>query len=74
MTPDHAGLPPPPCRCWGYNGNSQLGDGTTTTYAIPKLIDAATDWAVLNLGDDTSCSLKSNGSLYCWGQNTDGQL
>ncbi|MFH0752528.1 MAG: archaellin/type IV pilin N-terminal domain-containing protein [archaeon] len=58
--------------CWGYNGNGQLGDGTTTQKNIPTktLMTAATQIAA---GEDHTCATNSSG-MYCWGIGSFGQL
>jgi alpha-tubulin suppressor-like RCC1 family protein len=32
------------------------------------------DWQSVVVGNNHTCGLKTNGDLYCWGDNTDGQL
>jgi len=61
----------------GNNGNGRLGIGTTTTtYSFVE----ATFWRTVSLSQifsgqsQHSCGLSVNGSLYCWGQNSFGQL
>ena len=63
---------PPCCRCRGYNGYSQLGDGGTTTSVKPKKISNMT-WAMLpqrGYADGSNrahtCAVATNESLYCW--------
>jgi alpha-tubulin suppressor-like RCC1 family protein/sugar lactone lactonase YvrE len=64
--------------CWGYGGNGQLGDGTLANSNTPVAVDAS---GVLNgkvvtavsTGVNTSCAI-ADGSVYCWGDNGDGQL
>ncbi len=65
--------------CWGLNDKYQLGDGTTTLRNIPTDIDDTntlnTDWKKVSLGKQHGCALKqTSGALYCWGDNTYGQL
>ena len=61
--------------CWGYNGDGQLGDGTTTNRTVPTQVSgAATDWLSVAAGGRHTCALKTNGRLYCWGWNFYGQL
>lgn len=34
----------------------------------------ATDWATVSAGGDHTCGIRTSGALYCWGQDTYGQL
>jgi alpha-tubulin suppressor-like RCC1 family protein len=61
--------------CWGDNTRGQLGDGTLTSSFVPIRIGTATDWTSISAGFSAhTCGIRSNGALYCWGDNTDGQL
>eukprot|EP00669_Euglena_mutabilis_P011849 TRINITY_DN6456_c0_g1_i1.p1 TRINITY_DN6456_c0_g1~~TRINITY_DN6456_c0_g1_i1.p1 ORF type:complete len:304 (-),score=5.93 TRINITY_DN6456_c0_g1_i1:259-1170(-) len=60
---------------WGLNTAGQLGTGNTTTYCTPTLITFFTSAvAKIALGDSHSCSILSSQALYCWGDNSYGQL
>jgi len=59
--------------CWGYNGNGQLGDGTTISKNSPAQIGAS-QWVEVAGGDNHSCGIKNAGTLFCWGDNDYGQL
>ena len=37
-------------------------------------VGSDTDWAAVSAGDCFSLALKTNGSLYAWGYNSQGQL
>ncbi len=66
--------------CWGKNNNGQLGIGDNQNRLIPTFISS--DWKDINLGGskyltnfyDHSCGIKKDGSLYCWGRNSNGEL
>jgi alpha-tubulin suppressor-like RCC1 family protein len=73
-------------RCWGYNGQGQVGDATTTdrTAPVDVLYDpdpdnpgplvplpGVTDVAV---GGDHACAVVGGGQVRCWGANGVGQL
>ncbi len=66
-------------RCWGENGDGQLTRADLEDSANPVFVSreingnsvAATQLA----GDEFhACSRMSDGSVRCWGRNTDGQL
>ncbi|MFZ1488236.1 MAG: hypothetical protein WAS74_04445, partial [Candidatus Saccharimonas aalborgensis] len=64
---------------WGCNGSSQFGDGTTTNKLIPGRLIAMSDVvdivsAAINSTSGTVTALKSNGSVWAWGYNADGQI
>ena len=63
---------------WGYNGDGQLGNGTTTNSSTPLLIN--TGAIANNIVVSSACSsyhtiaLDNTGKLYTWGGNISGQL
>jgi alpha-tubulin suppressor-like RCC1 family protein len=61
---------------WGSNAYGQLGTGNTNfQYDIPIQIGTANDWAFIATGfSNYSLALKTNGTLWAWGDNTYGQL
>lgn len=61
--------------CFGSNASGQLGDGSTTTRTTPTpLTGDITDWQNLSVGSAHACALRKDGSAYCWGSNTRGQI
>jgi cysteine-rich repeat protein len=61
--------------CWGDNTTGQLGDGTNANHIQPtKVASPAGPWAAIALGNGHTCATLGTGSLYCWGDNSKGQL
>ena len=66
--------------CWGLNGVGQLGDGTTTDRNTPVQVrgvggaGSLADVLQISAGANHTCALKNDGTVYCWGSNTFGQL
>ena len=64
---------------WGYNGNGQLGNNTTTNSSVPV---AATTTGALSgktvtqvaAGNDYVLALASDNTLSAWGNNSNGAL
>ncbi len=65
---------------WGYNGNGQLGNGSTTNIVTPTEITSAFSLTAgdkiisLSLGFYHSSALSSNGRVFMWGNNGHGNL
>jgi alpha-tubulin suppressor-like RCC1 family protein len=62
---------------WGYNGNGELGDGSTAASSTPVAVDlpAGTRVTAASVGDDVhSLAVTSDGSVLAWGVNYYGQL
>lgn len=62
--------------CWGANGSGQLGVGTTSNINVPRRVGSAANanWQTVAVGSDHSCAIKSGGTLWCWGDNSQSQL
>ncbi len=63
-------------NCFGDNGLGQLGDGgVATPYApVPKQIGGASSWIAVAAGQSHTCAVLGDHTLYCWGDDTFGQL
>ena len=61
-------------QSWGYNGNGQLGDGTTTDRLTPVLVSGITTATSVSAGGGHTCATLADGTVQCWGYNDKGQL
>jgi alpha-tubulin suppressor-like RCC1 family protein len=61
---------------WGNNSVGQLGDGTTTSSATPVQVSGINVPSVtaISAGGAFSMVLGSDGSIWGWGANSDGEL
>lgn len=66
-------------QCWGDNSSGQLGDGTNLGGSTPVYVVAGdgvslVKGATISAGFSHTCSVQTNGRIYCWGLNTSGRL
>jgi alpha-tubulin suppressor-like RCC1 family protein/uncharacterized protein YjdB len=60
---------------WGKNNYGQLGDGNYyNTRNVPTQVGTDTDWALVSAGETFTVAVKTDGSLWTWGNNNYGQL
>lgn len=63
--------------CWGFDSAGQLGNGTTTRSPQPiptQVVALGTHVSAIRAGDLMTCAIDDTHHLWCWGDNTFGQL
>lgn len=63
--------------CWGGNMSGQLGTASVDSdpasfSAAPVRVDGS--WQSVSAGQSHTCAVTLDGALWCWGDNTNGQL
>jgi len=67
-------------RCWGENDKGQLGTNDTVSRLYPDKNVVITGGSTslvaktITVGERHACAVTGNGTTYCWGANTEGQL
>ena len=60
---------------WGFNGSGRLGDNTITNKSSPvQTVSGGTNWSQVSAGDLYTAAIKTDGTLWTWGDNSSGQL
>ena len=61
--------------CWGRNTRGQTGTGLPdSTLALPTSVAGGLQFQSIAAGGEHTCGIAADGSAYCWGANTSGQL
>jgi alpha-tubulin suppressor-like RCC1 family protein len=67
--------------CWGYNSDGQLGSGSLDAGAVvpgstsaPTTVTTLAAIAELGVGDRFTCARLQDGSVHCFGDNSNGKL
>lgn len=59
---------------WGYNGQGQLGDGTTTESKVPVPVSGLSGVTAIAAGWSDGLALRGDGTVWAWGSNDHGEL
>jgi alpha-tubulin suppressor-like RCC1 family protein len=60
---------------WGANYKGELGDGTTSNRSSPVQISGGgNNWKQVSCGGQHSSAIKTDGTLWSWGWNYQGEL
>lgn len=60
--------------CWGYNGDGQLGDGSTDSRDAGDHVLGIRDAVEVTTGGSHACALRESGRISCWGNNRNARL
>ena len=71
-------------KAWGTNGEGQLGVGDRSKSTSPVTVEVSAGSPLTNIdklstrrstyGHEYLCALTNDGDVYCWGENSQGQL
>lgn len=62
-------------KCWGENEEGENGTGTMVNSSTPAAVTGARAYTSLTSGSGYHfCGIQSSGTVYCWGDNSYGQL
>jgi alpha-tubulin suppressor-like RCC1 family protein len=60
---------------WGYNRNNQIGDGFFIEINdAPGKVGNSSNWKQVSCSYHSTAALKTDGTLWTWGDNVEGQL
>ena len=60
---------------WGWNGYGILGiNAGAVSYSSPVQIGALTTWSSVSMGSYVCAAIKTDGTMWIWGNNNDGKL
>ena len=60
---------------WGLNDTGQLGDGTTENRSSPATVaGGGTTWSYVSMANWPQAALKTDGTLWLWGEGGDGGI
>lgn len=62
--------------CWGHNDEGQVGNGRTNSSgeSTPNRVQQISNADDICAESKHACAVDTSGSVYCWGQNSKGQL
>lgn len=60
-------------RCWGWNEDGQLGNGTFDQSNTARAVVDLTGISRVRAGAAHACAVDGAGAVWCWGNNTSGQ-
>ncbi len=61
--------------CWGNNDFGQLGDNTIVSRSTPRQeITSSTNWKQVATSHSNTGAIKTDGTLWAWGESSFGQL
>jgi alpha-tubulin suppressor-like RCC1 family protein len=58
---------------WGYNGEGELGIGSTACKSTPYQLGTDNKWVYISAGGGHSNAIKADGTMWGWGFNGDGE-
>ena len=60
---------------WGSNPQGQLGLGNSGVYySSPKQVGSLTSWSKVTTAASSCAAIKTDGTIWSWGQGSNGQL
>ena len=59
---------------WGFNGNAQIGDGSTIPKRTPTRVCNTRTFCEVRGANTHVLAIEKNGQVWAWGTNTSGQL
>jgi alpha-tubulin suppressor-like RCC1 family protein len=61
-------------RCWGQNGEGELGLGSRSSDERPTKVSALSSIESMCIASAHGCALTKQSKILCWGANASGQL
>ena len=63
-------------KCWGYNGDGEVGDGTSGTNSLTptQVLGLTSGVQSISAGASHTCALLTTDVIKCWGDNYYGEI